>query len=144
MMFVGSADAESNDSSDDIDIKTVEEKYTLEGKKENVVIIDDMEHWKQFNEENKIVVVKFTTEKCKPCKQIAPLYKEMSARFSSVAGFCEVDVFNPDFNELETKYSVNVLPTFVVLKNGELHGTLAGITDLDIFIMKAVAKLAQQ
>lgn len=143
-MFVGPSDAENKDESEEIDIKAVEEKYTLEGKKENVVIIDDMEHWKQFNEENKIVVVKFTTEKCKPCKQIAPLYKEMSARFSSVAGFCEIDVFNPDFNELETKYNVNVLPTFIILKNAELHGTLAGITELDSFIMKSVAKLAEQ
>jgi len=56
------------------------------------------------------MIVDFSATWCKPCKQIAPFYKELSGRYKGV--FCKVDVENvPALNDMA---GVKALPTFQV------------------------------
>ncbi|RLN79433.1 hypothetical protein BBJ28_00016240 [Nothophytophthora sp. Chile5] len=70
-------------------------------------------HWRKLQ-----LIVDFWATWCKPCKEIAPVFEELSAKFPA-AVFARVDV-----DELEFK--VASLPTFKVLKGGEVVDELSG------------------
>jgi thioredoxin 1 len=73
--------------------------------------------------EGKLVVIDFSATWCGPCKQIAPLFKELSEAVSDVI-FVKVDVDdNPD---TAAKYQVSAMPTFLFIKAGEVVDRLMG------------------
>ena len=63
-------------------------------------------------------------DRCGPCKQIAPIYKELSNEFGSRASFIKVDV--DDNPEAAQKYGVSAMPTFLFIKGGEVVDRLMG------------------
>ncbi|CAM9573950.1 unnamed protein product [Ectocarpus sp. 12 AP-2014] len=70
-----------------------------------------------------LVVVDFYADWCGPCKQIAPVYKEMAKEFPK-AVLLKVNV---DTNkETAQKYAVQSMPTFVMIKNGKKVDELKG------------------
>jgi thioredoxin 1 len=62
-----------------------------------------------------VVLIDFFAPWCGPCKRIAPLYEELSKKYTKVT-FLKVDV--DESEDIASKYSVESLPTFVFLKNG--------------------------
>lgn len=77
-------------------------------------------------EENKqLVVIKFTSKDCEPCRMIAPLYSELSEseEFSSVV-FLAVSV--DETPDVATFYQVNGWPTFLFWKNGDVQTEIVG------------------
>eukprot|EP00903_Cladosiphon_okamuranus_P005798 g5745.t1 len=70
-----------------------------------------------------LVVVDFYADWCGPCKQIAPVYKEMAKEFPK-AVFLKVNVDNN--KETAQKYAVQSMPTFVMLKNGKKVDEIKG------------------
>lgn len=73
--------------------------------------------------EGKLVVIDFSATWCGPCKQIAPLFKELSDVISDVI-FVKIDVDdNPD---TAAKYQVSAMPTFLFIKAGEVVDRLMG------------------
>jgi thioredoxin 1 len=73
--------------------------------------------------EGKLVVIDFSATWCGPCKQIAPLFKELSDAISDVI-FVKIDVDdNPD---TAAKYQVSAMPTFLFIKAGEVVDRLMG------------------
>merc|ERR1719506_1381338 len=73
--------------------------------------------------EGKIVIIDFTASWCGPCKMIAPIFKELSDHFEK-AVFVKVDVDeNPD---TAAKYEVSAMPTFVIIKEGEIVERVMG------------------
>mmetsp|Transcript_14302 Transcript_14302/g.22040 ORF Transcript_14302/g.22040 Transcript_14302/m.22040 type:complete len:176 (-) Transcript_14302:138-665(-) len=95
-------------------------KVLLEGK---VTEIETSEAWEESLQKTKVVVAKFTASWCKPCKAIHPYYKDMAARYDDMM-FVEIDVDEVD--ELAQKYSVKMMPTFIVVKNKEEVGRMSG------------------
>mmetsp|Transcript_39820 Transcript_39820/g.84874 ORF Transcript_39820/g.84874 Transcript_39820/m.84874 type:complete len:165 (+) Transcript_39820:107-601(+) len=74
--------------------------------------------------QGKLTVVDFTATWCGPCQMIAPIYKELSEEFGSKANFIKVDVDeNP---EAAQKYGVSAMPTFLLIKGGEVVDRLMG------------------
>lgn len=70
-----------------------------------------------------MVVVDFHATWCGPCKQVAPLYEEMSSKYKNVV-FLKVDV---DQNkEISSKYNVRSMPTFLFIKNSKVLTTTVG------------------
>ena len=66
----------------------------------------------------------YVFDRCGPCKQIAPIYKELSNEFGSRANFIKVDV--DDNPEAAQKYGVSAMPTFLFIKGGEVVDRLMG------------------
>jgi thioredoxin 1 len=61
------------------------------------------------------VIIKFTAEWCKPCKQIQPLFEEIASRYEKdglMFVTSDVDI------EIEFGKDVRSLPTFVFLLDG--------------------------
>ena len=72
---------------------------------------------------NQFVVVDFSAGWCKPCKDIGPIYEELSKQYTNWT-FCKVDVdLVPDAAE---SFCVNLLPTFVFIKDGKVVNTFEG------------------
>ncbi len=61
------------------------------------------------------VVIDFFATWCGPCIRIASVYKELAEKYSKVA-FLKVDV--DESEHIASKFNIESLPTFVLLKNG--------------------------
>ncbi len=78
-----------------------------------------------------LVLVDFYAEWCGPCKATEPIIEELSESMKDVK-FVKVDV---DANqEIAGKYSVFSIPTFLVLKDGEVVNQFVGAHSKDSFV----------
>ena len=64
------------------------------------------------------IIAKFGTAWCKPCKAIAPYFKEIESKFTDIV-FLDVDHDENDNEDLTDEWGVAKFPTFVVIKDGE-------------------------
>ena len=72
---------------------------------------------------DQLVVIDFTATWCGPCQMVAPVYAQLSEQYEGVV-FLKVDV---DANsETAMKYAVRAMPTFLLLKKGEVVDTVVG------------------
>lgn len=77
--------------------------------------------------EGKAALVDFYADWCGPCKMMAPVVEELSEEYKEKAVFGKVNVDeNPS---LAQKYGVMSIPTFVVLKDGQVAGKSMGAID---------------
>jgi len=66
---------------------------------------------------NTPVLVDFYADWCQPCKQMAPILKEVKSELKESVRIIKVDV---DKNPLiATQYQIRNIPTVMVFKNGE-------------------------
>lgn len=65
---------------------------------------------------SKLVIIDFFATWCGPCRMIAPYIEELADTHKDVV-FLKVDVDEAD--EVASKYAINVMPTFIYLKNGQ-------------------------
>ena len=68
-------------------------------------------------------VVKFTANWCGPCKKIHPFYKQKCTEYKAY-DFLTIDV--DDFDAIASKYSIAMMPTFLILKGDSVIGTCRG------------------
>jgi thioredoxin len=67
-------------------------------------------------DDDRLVIVDFYADWCGPCKQVAPIFRQLSARFGPVAVFVKADI---DDNEaLAHRFSVQKVPTILFLRGG--------------------------
>ncbi|KAI9880285.1 MAG: hypothetical protein M1830_004404 [Pleopsidium flavum] len=79
---------------------------------------------------------------CGPCKQIAPVYEQLSARLSrpKKITFAKVDVDRQQ--EVAQKYGITAMPTFMIFKNAQIVSTIRGADPRKL--SEAVQKLAAE
>ncbi len=80
---------------------------------------------KKFEDEikkEKTVVVKFTAVWCSPCKQLAPIFEEVSKEIN--AECYEIDVDKEP--ELAHQYRIMSVPTIIILAKGKERGRING------------------
>jgi thioredoxin 1 len=65
------------------------------------------------------LIADFYATWCPPCKQIAPIYNQLSTTHASPGKFAFVKINVDEQNELAAKYGVTAMPTFLVFKNGK-------------------------
>eukprot|EP00536_Pseudo-nitzschia_multiseries_P008339 jgi/Psemu1/257124/estExt_Genewise1Plus.C_2100063 len=75
------------------------------------------------------LVVKFTAAWCQPCKKIHPFYAKQCEEHPDY-DFITVDV--DDFDGIAGKYSVAMMPTFIVVRGESVLGTCRGSSEPEL------------
>ncbi len=77
---------------------------------------------------NELVVIDFFATWCGPCKMLAPVFEEVAEKYPDVA-FAKVDT--DEETALAVKFGIQVIPTLVFVKNGEVIKKVSGYMDAD-------------
>jgi thioredoxin 1 len=70
-----------------------------------------------------VVVLDFFATWCGPCQRVAPAFVELATRMPKVT-FLKVDV--DDATELAELFNIRAMPTFIVLRNGQIVTKIEG------------------
>ncbi len=89
---------------------------------------------------NGVALVDFWAEWCGPCRAITPVVEELANDYEGKATIGKVNIDNEA--GLAQKYSVQSIPTIVVLKDGEEVQRFVGITSKDNLASALDAALA--
>lgn len=79
----------------------------------SVVTLSDTDAVEKFTKINDKSVCYFTAVWCPPCKQIKPIYEEMSEKYEGVA-FGKIDV--DDNADAAAEHEIQSVPTFIAFK----------------------------
>ncbi|KAI9671535.1 MAG: hypothetical protein M1817_003587 [Caeruleum heppii] len=89
-----------------------------------------------------IVVTDFYADWCGPCKQIAPIYEQLSASLSRPKKITFTKVNVDQQTEIAQRYGVTAMPTFMIFKNAQVVSTVRGADPRKL--SEAVQKLAAE
>jgi thioredoxin 1 len=91
------------------------------------------------------LIADFYATWCPPCKQIAPIYAQLSSTHSAAGKFAFVKVNVDEQRELAAKYGVTAMPTFVLFKQGKKVGEVRGadVRGLNGVVEGAVGELGK-
>lgn len=70
------------------------------------------------------VLVDFTATWCGPCKAVAPALEDLSLEYEGEIRIVKVDI--DDDPKIAETYGIQGVPTFLVIKNGEIKETFGG------------------
>ncbi|KND90122.1 Thioredoxin-like protein 1 [Tolypocladium ophioglossoides CBS 100239] len=106
------------------------------------VVISSKEQFTGILKASKIVVVDFFANWCGPCKAIAPLYETLAESLSRPNAVTFVKINSDNHQDLAKEYSVSALPTFLLLRDGEVTLKVVGANPSELKEM--VQKLAAE
>lgn len=89
-----------------------------------------------------IVVADFYADWCGPCKQIAPIYEQLSAQLSRPNKITFTKINTDEQQELARSYGVTAMPTFMIFKNARKIDMIQGADPRKL--SAAVKKLADE
>ena|SRR3989344_5350542 len=69
------------------------------------------------------LIIKASAKWCRPCKEIAPYFDELSKQFTDFT-FCTFDVNQCE--DLSDELKIRSLPTFIRIENGEEKSRIVG------------------
>lgn len=76
-------------------------------------------------ESGSLKILKFEAVWCGPCRQMKPIFNEVSREFDGKVSFQSIDVDKQP--ALAEKYKVELLPTVVAVKDGKVVGRSTGL-----------------
>jgi len=80
---------------------------------------------------NELVLLRFWATWCNPCKAMAPVVEKI---VNEMGGIKVVSVnVDDDETELATEYKIRAIPSFVLLKDGEVVNRLVGAASAEKF-----------
>ena len=86
------------------------------------------------------VLIDFWAEWCQPCRALAPTIEELANDYAGRVKVGKVDVDNN--RETAMKYSIQSIPTVVLIKDGEVVNKFVGLQGKDAFASVLDATLA--
>jgi thioredoxin 1 len=76
-------------------------------------------HFRTLLNAHTYLIVDFYATWCPPCKQIAPIYNQLSATHSAPGKFAFVKINVDAQRELAAQHGVSAMPTFLLFKDGK-------------------------
>lgn len=67
---------------------------------------------------------------CGPCQQMNPIFEELEKELSSKIKFAKLNV--DEARELSIQYGVTSVPTFIFIKDGQIHHKETGYISKDV------------
>ena len=83
---------------------------------------------------DKLVVIDFWAEWCRPCKMVGPIIDQLSEEYKDRVVVGKIDVDNND--EATSKYGIRNIPTVLFIKNGEVVDKVVGAGAKTLFTEK--------
>lgn len=81
---------------------------------------------------NQLIIIDFGASWCGPCKQIAPIFQNLSKTFSQHL-FLKVNIDESEgTEEIGEYYNIRSVPTFYFIKNGKVLETFAGADNIKL------------
>ena len=106
----------------------------------DVAEVNDQDFEAQVLRSDKPVVVDFWAEWCAPCRQIAPIIKDLAARYGDQVKVVKLDVdANPN---TAGKFGVRSIPTVLAISGGRVVDQLVGArpkADFEAMVQKLIA-----
>lgn len=87
-----------------------------------------------------VSLIDFYATWCGPCKMVAPIVDEIGKEFPDVK-ILKVNV--DEETEIAANYGVQVIPTFVVVKDGEILDHLSGLVNKTTIVNALIKALAK-
>ena len=106
----------------------------------DVIEVTDQTFEAEVLRSDKPTVIDFWAEWCGPCRQIAPIIKELAARYGDQVKIVKMDV--DESPATPGRYGVRAIPTILAFKNGEVVQQLQGarpMGDFDRMIRELIA-----
>jgi thioredoxin 1 len=90
------------------------------------------------------VLVDMTASWCGPCRQIAPVFEQLSTANAKEGQFAFVKVDVDEQPDIAQEYGISAMPTFLLIKNGEVEQNVRGANApaLKALVTKASADVA--
>ncbi|KAJ4984875.1 thioredoxin [Stagonosporopsis vannaccii] len=76
-------------------------------------------HFRTLLSGHTYLIADFYATWCPPCKQIAPIYNQLSTAHSAEGKFAFVKVNVDEAREIAAQYGIQAMPTFLLFKNGK-------------------------
>ena len=94
------------------------------GEGTGLVVVTDATFQKEVLECEQPTIVDFWASWCGPCRMIAPVFEELSSRYSGKVKFAKVNVDeNP---KIPANYGVRGIPTLIMFKGGKVVDQVVG------------------
>jgi thioredoxin 1 len=105
-----------------------------------VAEVTDQTFEKEILRSEKPAVVDFWAEWCGPCRAIAPIIKDLAARYGDRVQIAKLDVdSNP---AVAGRFGIRAIPTVLAFRGGQVVGQLQGArprADFEAFVEKLLA-----
>ncbi|KAJ2745729.1 hypothetical protein GGI20_001953 [Coemansia sp. BCRC 34301] len=88
-----------------------------------VIAVDDLAYFRRLLYSHQKVVVDFSANWCGPCRQMGPVFYELSGKYNEIL-FLSVDIDNA--REIAREYRVTSLPTFILFNGGYAISSVMG------------------
>lgn len=77
------------------------------------------------------VVVMFYADWCGKCAMMKPIAEEAEKKYRRKIKFCQVEI--EESEALAAKYDTEIVPAFIMFKDGRIAGVMQGIIDETVF-----------
>jgi len=89
-----------------------------------VVDVTDQNFEQEVLQSDKPAIIDFWAEWCAPCRQIAPIVKELAQQYGDDVKIVKMDI--DAHPQTPGKYGVRAIPTVLAFKGGQVVGQLQG------------------
>lgn len=85
------------------------------------------ENFDSVIKEHKFIVIDCWSERCPPCRILGPIIDELAEKHKDKIVFGKALMDDTDNQPIAARFNINVVPTLLVFKNGELVDNFVGL-----------------